>query len=128
MRRKRGQVVGVMVHIVAVGGLGGTTVAAAIMGDYPIAAIQKEQHLVIPVVRAERPTMAENYRLSLTPVLVVNLYTVFGRDGGHKNSMRHRGKEHVARWSVPSHHHEWLCQEIPILGRAGQGAKAQVSA
>ena len=74
-----------MIHVVAVGGLSRAAVPTAIMGDNPIAMMQEEQHLVIPVVRAERPTMAENYRLSFTPVLVVNLYTVFGRDSGHEN-------------------------------------------
>jgi hypothetical protein len=53
------------------------------MGNHPVAVMQEKQHLVIPVVRAERPTMAEDYRLSFTPVLVVNLYTVFGRDSWH---------------------------------------------
>src|SRR3984957_11877891 len=74
MRRESGQVIGIMVHIVAVGGLSRAAVPTAVMGDHPIAVMQEEQHLVIPVVRAERPTMAENYRLSFTPVLVVNLY------------------------------------------------------
>src|SRR6266481_4521081 len=85
MRRKSRQVIGIMVHIVAIGGLSGAAVPTAIMGDNPIAMMQEEQHLVIPVVRAERPTMAENYRLSFTPVLVVNLCAVFGRDSGHES-------------------------------------------
>src|SRR6202166_1827797 len=84
MRRKSRQVIGIMVHIVAVGGLTRAAVPTPIMGDHPKAVMQEEQHLVIPVVRTERPTMAENYRLSFTPVLVVNLYTVFSRDGGHE--------------------------------------------
>jgi hypothetical protein len=85
IRGESRQVVGIMVHIVTVGGLSGSAVATAIMGDHTIAVIEEEQHLVIPVVRAERPTMAENYRLAFTPVLVVNLYTVFGRDSGHES-------------------------------------------
>jgi hypothetical protein len=85
MHRKSRKVIGIMVHIVAVGGLSRATVPTAIVGDNPIAMMQEEQHLVIPVVRAERPTMAENYRLAFTPVLVVNLYTVFGRDSGHES-------------------------------------------
>ena len=65
MRRKSRQVVGVMIHIMAVGSLGRAAVPTAIVGDNTVAAMQEEQHLVIPVVRAERPTMAENYGLSL---------------------------------------------------------------
>src|ERR1700692_4858581 len=85
MRRKSRQVIGIMVHIVAVGGLSRTAMPAAIMGYNPIAMMQEEQHLVIPVVRAERPTMAENYRLSFTPVLVVDLCAIFGRNSGHES-------------------------------------------
>src|SRR6202040_1455149 len=85
MGRESRQVIGIMIHVVAVGGLGRAAVPTAVMGDHPIAMMQEEQHLVIPVVRAERPTMAENYRLSVTPVLVVDLYTVFGRDSGHES-------------------------------------------
>jgi hypothetical protein len=55
------------------------------MGDNPIAMMQEEQHLVVPVVRAERPTVAEHYWLSFTPVLVVDLCTVFRRDSGHES-------------------------------------------
>ena len=51
MLRKSSQIVGVMIHIVAVGGLCGATVATAVMGDYAIALTQKEQQLGVPVVR-----------------------------------------------------------------------------
>src|SRR5690242_4743823 len=74
-----------MIHVMAVGGLSGAAVSTAIMGDNSIAMMQEEQHLVIPVVGTERPTMAENYRLSIAPVLVVNLDTVFRRNRGHEN-------------------------------------------
>src|SRR5580704_12435251 len=74
MCRESRKVIGIMIHIVAVGSLSRAAVTTAIMGDNPIAMVQKEQHLVIPVVRAERPTMTEDYRLSCTPVLVVNLH------------------------------------------------------
>ena len=50
MRGKSSQVVGVMVHIVAVGGLGGAAVAAAVMGDDAIAMLEEEQHLRVPIV------------------------------------------------------------------------------
>jgi hypothetical protein len=47
--------------------------------------MQEEQHLVVPVVRAERPTMAENYGLSFTPVLVEDFRSVFGRNRRHES-------------------------------------------
>src|SRR6202043_4123082 len=103
MRCKSRQVIGIMVHIVAVGGLSGAAVPTAIMGDHPIAVMQEKQHLVIPVVRAERPTMAENYRLSFTPVLVVDLCTVFGRDSSHESFLLSNMlfKQNRCDWSWP---------------------------
>ena len=51
MRRQSRQVVGIMVHIVAVGGLGRATMATAIVGDDAIAgAMQEEQQLRVPIV------------------------------------------------------------------------------
>ena len=45
MRGKSGEVVGVMVHIVAVGRLRGAAMATAVMSDDAIALLQEEQHL-----------------------------------------------------------------------------------
>src|SRR5271170_2931529 len=83
MRCKSGQVVGVVVHIMALGGLGGATVATAVMGDHAIAMLQEEQQLRVPIVGRERPAVAEHNWLARTPVLVKDLRTVFGGDGGH---------------------------------------------
>jgi hypothetical protein len=55
---------------VAVGGLSRAAVATTIMGDNAIAMLQEEQHLIVPMVRAERLTMAEDNRLSVAPVLI----------------------------------------------------------
>src|SRR5665213_2175896 len=83
MRGESGQVGSVVIHIVAVGGLRGAAVAAAVVGDHAIALIQEEQHLVVPVVGGERPAVAEDHGLAGTPVLVKNLDAVLGGDGGH---------------------------------------------
>jgi hypothetical protein len=45
-----GQVVGVVVKVVAVAGLRGAAVAAPVMGDHPVAVVQEEKHLGVPVV------------------------------------------------------------------------------
>ena len=50
MRRHRGEVIGVVIHVVAVGDLAGATVAASVMSDDAIAVIEEEQHLCIPVI------------------------------------------------------------------------------
>src|ERR1700691_954090 len=78
------QVVGVGVHLVAVPGLRGTPVPAPVMSDYAVAKLAKVQHLSVPVIRAERPSVAEHYGLALTPVLVINRRAVFRCDRSHK--------------------------------------------
>ena len=79
----RGKVVGIVIHVVTVGGLAGAAVPAAIVSDDAIALIEKEQHLRIPVIGRQRPAMTENDGLTLAPILVVNLDAVFGRDCAH---------------------------------------------
>src|SRR6185369_7710605 len=86
MRRHGREVVGVMVHVVAVGHLAGAAMAAAIMGDDPKAVVLEKQHLRVPVVGRQRPAVAEHDRLPLAPILVEDLDAVLGRDGGHGNS------------------------------------------
>ena len=46
MRGDRGQVVGVVIHVVTVAGLRGAAVPAPVMGDDAVAVLQEEQHLV----------------------------------------------------------------------------------
>ena len=80
---ERGQIVGVMIHVVAVIGLGGTAVPAPVVGDDAIALLEEEQHLSVPVIRRERPAVRENNRLSSAPVLVIDLCSVFCGDRRH---------------------------------------------
>src|ERR1700676_3418981 len=83
MHRQRRKVVGIMIHVMAVAGLAGPAVAAAVMGDDSIAVTEEEQHLRVPVIGRQRPAMREHHRLSTAPILVVNLGAVFGLDGWH---------------------------------------------
>jgi hypothetical protein len=48
--------------------------------DTAVAARGKKEHLVFKGVRAQWPTMAEDHRLSGTPVVVINSRPVFGVD------------------------------------------------
>jgi hypothetical protein len=57
--------------------------AAPVMGDDPIAVVKEEQHLRIPVVRRQGPTVAEHDRLALAPVLVKDLNAVLRFDNAH---------------------------------------------
>jgi hypothetical protein len=86
MCRQRGQVVGVVVHVVAVAGLGGSPVAAPVMGDDAIAVLDEEQHLRVPVVSGQGPAVAEHDRLAGTPVFVEDLGAVICGDGAHRAS------------------------------------------
>src|ERR1700730_13156039 len=88
MRRKSGQVVGVMVHIVALGGLSGATMATGVIGDHSITMMKEEQQRRVPVIGRQRPAMAEHNWLARTPVLVEDLRAVLGGDGGHVDSFK----------------------------------------
>jgi hypothetical protein len=83
MRRQRRKVVGIMVHVMAVGRLGRSSVASSVMGDHAVAVTEEKQHLRVPVIGRQRPTMAEDDGLSLAPILVVNLRSVFGCNRVH---------------------------------------------
>src|ERR1700687_957051 len=77
------EIVRISVHIVTIPRLGRTAVPAPVMRDNSIALLAEEQHLSVPVVRGERPAVTEHYGLAFSPVLVVNLRTIFGGNGGH---------------------------------------------
>src|SRR5215469_1853880 len=83
MRGHSRKIVCIVIHIMAVGFLAGTAVAAAIVCHHAIAVTEKEQHLVVPVVGRERPTVAENDGLALAPVFVKNFNTVLRFDKAH---------------------------------------------
>src|SRR4030095_4480387 len=83
MRGQRGQVVGVVIHVVAVIGLGGAPMTAPVVGDDAIAVLDEEQHLHVPIVGRQRPAVAEHDRLTFAPVLVEDLDAVLGGDLVH---------------------------------------------
>src|SRR5271166_2513332 len=78
-----GEIVGVGVHLVAVPGLSRPAVAAPVVRDDSIATLAEEQHLSVPVVRAERPSVTEHYGLAFSPVLVIDSRAVFHCDCLH---------------------------------------------
>ena len=83
MGRQGREVVGIVIHVMAVAGLGRSAVAAAVMRDDAIAVMEEEQHLRVPVIGRQRPTMAEHDGLTFAPVLVEDLNPVFGLHDGH---------------------------------------------
>ena len=78
-----GQVVGVVVHVVALADLRGAAVPAPVMGDHAVAVVQEEHHLGVPVVGRQGPSVTEDDRLPGAPVLEENLGSVLGRELGH---------------------------------------------
>src|SRR6266403_2028852 len=77
------EVIGIGVHVVAVPGLARTAVAATVVGDDTIAMGGEIEHLVLKGIAAQRPAMAEDDRLTRSPILVIDLGSVLGRDRAH---------------------------------------------
>jgi hypothetical protein len=82
-----GKVVGIRVHVVAVRRLVGTSVAAAVVSNDPVAFLHEEEHLRIPRVRVERPAVREHDGLAGAPVLEKDARTVFRDDRVHRVSL-----------------------------------------
>ena len=62
-----------MIHVMAIARLSGPAVAAPVMGDDAIAVFKEEQHLRVPIIGRQRPTMAEDYGLTFAPVFVIDV-------------------------------------------------------
>ncbi len=54
--------------------------APPVVRNDAVAMLPEEQHLPIPVIRGQGPTMRKHDRLALSPILVVDLRAVFGRN------------------------------------------------
>src|SRR4030095_10916250 len=67
------QIVGIMVHVMSVAGLRRATMPAPICGNDAIAFAEEENHLRVPIVRAQRPAVAEDDGLAFTPVFVIDV-------------------------------------------------------
>src|SRR5215831_7970459 len=57
--------------------------AAAVMGDAPVAVGGEIEHLIFPGIRTQRPAMTKDHGLPFAPVLIINLRAVFGRNRCH---------------------------------------------
>src|SRR2546426_4293915 len=54
MRGERGQVVGVMIHVMATADLGGAAMTTPDVGYDAIAVLEEEQHLRVPIIGRQR--------------------------------------------------------------------------
>src|SRR4051794_37442824 len=78
-----GEIVSIAVHIVSGRSLAGSAMTAPIMRDCAKTVFREEEHLTIPGVRAQRPAVRECYDRTLTPLLVINLRSIFRSDCAH---------------------------------------------
>src|SRR4051794_8121379 len=67
------QIVGIVIHIMAAGGLSRAAMPAAVECDDPVTFGEEEQHLRVPIIRRKRPTVTEHDGLSAAPVFVVDV-------------------------------------------------------
>src|SRR5262249_26696565 len=83
---KLGDVRRIGIHLVSGVRLGRAAMPTTVVRDHPIALLEEEHHLVVPVVRAQRPAMVEHNRLRAlgTPVLVEDLGPVLRGDCAHQ--------------------------------------------
>jgi hypothetical protein len=74
--QQRRKIICVPVHVISVPGLAGTPVTPTIMRYHPIPTATEEQHLGVPCVGTEWPPVGENYRLSVSPILIEKIGTI----------------------------------------------------
>jgi hypothetical protein len=81
----RRNVVGVMIHIMAVPDLTRPSMSAPVVRDDPETLGQKEEHLGIPVICTERPSVMKENDLCITraPVLIENIDAILRCDKSH---------------------------------------------
>ena len=77
------EVVGISVHVVRGRSLAGSAVAAAIVCDDSEAMLCEKQHLAVPGIGAQRPSVREGDDRALAPVLVIDRRAVLHCDRAH---------------------------------------------
>ena len=78
-----GEVVGVVVEIIAVPGLTRPASTPAVVGDCAEAAVGDELRRTVPRIGGQRPPLAEDDGLAAAPVLVEDVDPIGGGDKGH---------------------------------------------
>src|SRR6266567_1977454 len=101
MFQKFGQVVCILIHVVAVPGLTRAPVSPTIMGDYSIPALPEIQHLRIPGVCAERPSVRKRYDRPRSPVLVEDRGAILGEKRVHLFSLRVNTRHEIESRTMP---------------------------
>src|SRR5215831_6944295 len=83
--REGHHVSGVGIHIVPCGTLRRATVATTVMCDDPVTLREEVEHLVVPVIGTQRPSMVEENWLGVagTPILVEDARAIRRSHGAH---------------------------------------------
>src|SRR6476661_3773022 len=68
------QIVRIVVHVVSTVGLSRAAMSTPISCNDAVTFAQEKKHLRVPIIRRERPAVAEHNRLSFAPVLVIDVY------------------------------------------------------
>jgi hypothetical protein len=77
------QVISISVEIITDPRLAGTPVATSVMSNAAESARSQEEHLVFEGIRTEGPSVAEDDGLAGSPVIIVDLRSVFSGDSAH---------------------------------------------
>ena len=72
MVHKLGESVGVLIHVVALPTLARTSMATPVMGNHAVSSLREKQHLRVPGIGAQRPSMRKGDDRPGAPVLVVD--------------------------------------------------------
>src|SRR5580700_6373855 len=83
---QRRQVVGIVIHVMAVPGLAGAPVSPTVVSNHGISAFAEEQHLCVPIIGGQWPAVAKYHGLTLAPILVKDLRSIFRCNRRHGNS------------------------------------------
>src|SRR5262245_33023265 len=79
----RGEVIGISIHVVPGRRLAGPAMATTIVSDDAEAMLREKQHLAVPGVGAQRPSMRERDHRTVAPVFVIDRRAVLHCDHAH---------------------------------------------
>src|SRR5438874_4563316 len=67
------QIVGIVVHVVSAAGLSRATMSTPISCNDAETFAEEKKHLRVPIIRRERPAVAEHDGLTFAPILIVDV-------------------------------------------------------
>src|SRR5262249_5782300 len=99
------QIVGIPVHVISRPSLAGSTMSTTVVRHNSEAVLCEKEHLTVPHVGVQRPSVREGYDWTRAPVFVVDRRAIFHRDGAHvhvscASSLQHR--QRLIHASYPS--------------------------